>query len=985
MKSLAKPKFHISGLLLFVMYLTAGVLLYALVPVKGIVWPLLYILQAFGSFFFFRFIALKKTKEYNFRVAVMRHFFCQISLFAIWCLMGFVSCKIMPSKPGYLAFGLCMFATLVYNVLLRPEWMFASYKTCTKAEKKFYKLDQYFYAFFTVITLHTVLYAIYGVYPFGENLYLRMDCYHQYTPFIKEFYDKIRNGDGLLFNFHSGLGVNYFTHFGYYLSSPTTFLYLLLPEKYLVEGIEAGMMLKGALASVTFLYYLNSRKGGRNILRMAFALFYALSAFYLAYSCNIMWADSYVLFPLIMLGLERIAKGKSPLLYGISMGLCVFSNFYMAAICAIAVVLYFISLIIIHAKEGNTFKKILNFVFSSIVVGLVCAVILLPEYYCLRNTAAGGTTFPKEWQSYFAFHQLFERMLTNVNTIQNNSELPNIYCGILAFIGLFTYFGNRKIKLLSKITNGVLVLFLLFSFQWNIFYYVWHGLHFPNSFPARFSFFFIFLVLSMASESVEERKGLHPIYLVVSSSILFAGCFVFWAILSKDNLLNGLTAYLCSAVLILLYTALLILERKMKGKMIKSIFLLVLLVELSVNTLCVGVNSVVDRDDYFSNLSSSKLAIAKIRETDTSEFVRVERPDKKYMNEGCYDGYNSASYFSSTISDGVKQFYADLGMRYSDVAYSYQGGNPFLASILGIDYFISEYDEHMGEEGRLNILSEDDGTKVYLYRNYASLGLGYTISEETADSYPKMEAQHPFLNQNAFAKSFGTDKPLFISLPVYEYTEGEYDLGNSKTKSGKATIYHVKAGVHPYFYVVNYLDSIRIINQDTQGNIIDTRLESGLKFRHILDLGVYDIDRVIVMMNEDDAEEKLTFQAYVFNQGTYRELMDQLSSEKLKITDIGDRSFTGQISCAEDEVLLFTIPYDEGFTVFVDGQETETQAYADAFLSVPVSKGDHTVKVRYMPPGLKAGGLISFGGILLAILWILSGVIEKAHAKKSVE
>ena len=970
---------NIPGLLLFAAYLAAGILLYILVPLKGISWAVLFVLQAFGSYYFFRLVVRKKGVEYEFRVSVIRHFFCQICLFAVWCLAGFLSHKILSSKPGWLAFGLCMVATLLYFLFVSPNWVFGLKSSLHKAEKWFYRYDLYFYAFFTVVTLHLLLYAIFSVYPFGDSLYLRMDCYHQYAPFIKEFYDKMRNGEGLLFNFHSGLGVNYFTHFGYYLSSPTTFLYLLLPENLIVEGIEASIMVKGGLAAVSFLYYLNSRKGGRCAFRFIFACFYALSAFYLAYSCNIMWADSYVLFPLIMLGLERIAKGKSGWLYGISMCLCVFSNFYMAAIIAIAIVLYFLVQLIVNGREGNTFKKIGTFVFATLVAGMIAAVLLLPEYYCLRNTAAGGTEFPKTWESYFKFHELFERFLANVNTIQNNSELPNVYCGILALVSLLYYFGNRRIRLVKKITNGILVAFLLLSFQWNILYYVWHGLHFPNSFPARFSFFLIFLLLSMAAESFEEREGVHQVYLAVSSGVVFILCIVFWWILSRDNVLNALSAYLCSAVLIAVYTALLMLEPKFKGKTVKSILSFVLLLELSVNTLCVGVNSVVDREDYLSNEPVSDAALEYIADADSRDFVRMERPDKKYMNEGCWDDYNSASYFSSTISDGVKQFYADLGMRYSDVAYSYQGGNPFLGAFLGIDYYVAEEEQHMGNEYTEVILPVDETKQAYVYHNVDSLGIGFAISKEAFENYPEMEGQRPFKNQIALAKSLGAYGNLFLSLPAYEFTEGEYNIGNGKTRSGKATVYQVKAGEHPYFYVVNYLDSIRIINRDIDGNFIDSRTESGLKFRHILDLGVYDTDRSIVFLNDDDAEEELTFQAYCFNESAYRELKEILSRDKFEADKIKNNQITGSIVCSQDEYLLFSLPYDDGFTVKVDGKAVETEAYGNAFLCVYVGEGEHDIEVSFFPPGLKAGGLISLGGILI----VLTELILLAKRRRS--
>ena len=285
----------------------------------------------------------------------------------------------------------------------------------------------------------------------------------------------------------------------------------------------------------------------------------------------------------------------------------------------------------------------------------------------------------------------------------------------------------------------------------------------------------------------------------------------------------------------------------------------------------------------------------------------------------------------------------------------------------------------MGSEYTEVILPVDETKQAYVYHNVDSLGIGFAISKEAFENYPEMEGQRPFKNQIALAKSLGAYGNLFLSLPAYEFTEGEYNIGNGKTRSGKATVYHVKAGEHPYFYVVNYLDSIRIINRDIDGNFIDSRTESGLKFRHILDLGVYDTDRSIVFLNDDDAEEELTFQAYCFNESAYRELTEILSRDKFKADKIKNNQITGSIACSQDEYLLFSLPYDDGFTVKVDGKETETEAYGNAFLCVYVEEGEHDIEVSFFPPGLKAGGLISLGGILI----VLTELILLAKRRRS--
>src|SRR5699024_4710170 len=82
-----------------------------------------------------------------------------------------------------------------------------------------------------------------------------------------------------------------------------------------------------------------------------FGIFYALSGYMAAYSWNIMWLDCLLLFPLIVLGLERLVREKKCFLYCITLGLSILSNYYISIMICIFMVLYFMALLILEKKE----------------------------------------------------------------------------------------------------------------------------------------------------------------------------------------------------------------------------------------------------------------------------------------------------------------------------------------------------------------------------------------------------------------------------------------------------------------------------------------------------------------------------------------------------------------------------------------------------------------------------------------------------------
>ena len=81
---------------------------------------------------------------------------------------------------------------------------------------------------------------------------------------------------------------------------------------------------------------------------------------------------------------------------------------------------------------------------------------------------------------------------------------------------------------------------------------------------------------------------------------------------------------------------------------------------------------------------------------------------------------------------------------------------------------------------------------------------------------------------------------------------------------------------------------------------------------------------------------------------------------------------TGTVTAAEAGSLFLSIPYDEGWTITIDGQPAEGEKILEAFLSVPVEAGTHEISLIYMPGGLVPGAILSGVSLaVLALLWLV--------------
>ena len=170
--------------------------------------------------------------------------------------------------------------------------------------------DDLLAAFFLPVVILILIFAYRGIFPFGQESFLRTDMYHQYAPFFSEFRHKLLSGESLLYSWDVGMGVNFAALYAYYLASPFNWLLLLCPSSLIIEFMTYMIVFKSGLAGLSMAWYLKKHTGSQKFGACYFGVFYALSGYMAAYSWNIMWLDCIVLLPLILHGLERLVREK---------------------------------------------------------------------------------------------------------------------------------------------------------------------------------------------------------------------------------------------------------------------------------------------------------------------------------------------------------------------------------------------------------------------------------------------------------------------------------------------------------------------------------------------------------------------------------------------------------------------------------------------------------------------------------------------------
>ena len=139
--------------------------------------------------------------------------------------------------------------------------------------------------------------------------------------------------------------------------------------------------------------------------------------------------------------------------------------------------------------------------------------------------------------------------------------------------------------------------------------------------------------------------------------------------------------------------------------------------------------------------------------------------------------------------------------------------------------------------------------------------------------------------------------------------------------------------------------------------------------RYLLGLGKCKAGDRIHISNTN--METIYFSVYKLNTDVVEQCYHTLNRQTMELTSMTDRSVEGTVDVKETGRLVLSIPADAGWTLYVDGKETEITPLADALIGVHLTEGAHTIRLHYTTPGLKAGAAISGGAIALFALSML--------------
>lgn len=895
----------------------------------------------------------------------------------------------------------------------------------------FYYLFSFFLPFFIILLALNALHIT----PFGDHTLVISDAnglYINYLGYVGRF---VKGLEGFTYSFEKGLGGNMMPHMAGTMINPFFPIIALFDIADYPTAFTWISVLNFCACGLTMYVFLASVFGHKRS-NLIFSTSYALSGFLVANVFQVIFFTGPLMLPLMVLGLRRIFQGKSPVVYFLSLTFCVFTSFYFGfTLCIVSALFFFIFLWLKNDElRGKRLAIFLHYGISSVCAGLIPIFVWLPA---LRGISGGRLDQTKLtdfsfWEN-MPFIEIFSKLITGANTTsQLVSGLPNIFVGLLPVALTILFFVNKKISQRIKMAAGITLIFYLFGFYIIFFNMILHGGTRTNWFNYRYSYIFSFLLLMIASY---EWQYVYELNLCLLKKVFLGMVIAALIIFSKHyEYVMGSEVLLDFILLMIIYFAYRLYRLKPEVNP-KRTFELVAIVIVSFSlflnyTICTRniKEWETKRSEFQETVNSVSPLITGIQNAD-DDFYRMEVNNQRsgtLGNDPMLYGYNGVGHGGSGERNFVREESSKLGVQWYNMRNYYSQGIPAATdALLGIRYLIA--DEDVTEEKNYSRMTDMEamglstGDEIYdAYKNDYALPIAFVAEDDVNTLELDYDDLFDNLNQVWSAIS-GSDDSVFVEendidfrsmnlsasqeitaanareiIQSYESKEGEGEsssVSDSKTGEDALTVSIIQDEDPMFASSIEFMfkakqDGPVYVYHGAALNKSNGSVESVVRY-----MGYYHKGETITgyLPVTSDYVNKVTFEEYAGRfRAAYADLdvlqnmSEVITSRPSAIENVKDSHLKGTVSVEEGQELLFTIPWDEGWTCYIDGKEVELKKVLELFMAVESGPGEHKYEMIFMPSGMKIGLKVSMAAMVIMLLYLLFGrrLIDKSLIRK---
>ena len=695
-------------------------------------------------------------------------------------------------------------------------------------------------------------------------------------------------------------------------------------------------------------------------------------------------------------------------------------------------------------KNSYILGSMFKFALSSLLGGALSAIITLPMVSALQETGKGtitNATFNFDGDGLWGL--LASHIFPFVNNYSTLSTCDCIFAfaGIATLILAIAYFFTKGISVRKKVGNLFLIATLWVSMIFHDIYFVWHGFGEPAGLMYRFAFIYSFVLIKIAYEAfceIEKIKWYGILAGTLFSALCVAGIYF-------NDLFNyyffSVKLVITLAIFIAVFAILLlVLSKNIKAK---TIVMIVLVLCVAIESVVLNFNNF-NTLELSENLSEYKIVdelTSDIEENETVHFASKKQEYDDMLMYGAVFGYRGLECYSSISDYHYALAFTNFGAYGNRL--NMQNGGSEQSPVFNMFFPVSCYIDgtgHLDESFFREKIIEKDG--YTLYKNNYTMPFMYTTNFDIEKWNPyEFPIVLDNLNEAAKCMTGTTENVVVYNNPenfVYENCthisyvdrvnanhsgeedshDHEHDHSDNKDSinayyeflekrmSGYSyTITDITKPAHITFDSVAEADGMMYLYVDTaeftdltvtlNGKTMEYEL-FGVKENTTYELGEVkkgDVATITIGGYRDNGLDEdeiyilkngfFTTISYTVDKAKFENAYNTLDAmSDTELLEFEDTYVKAKVTSYTDGALYIPIAYDEGWKIFVDGQQVGLYEHQGHILMTDIRQGEHIVEMKYCPVGLVPGAIITGVSVAILVAW---AIIATKRFKKEEE
>ncbi|MBR1471952.1 MAG: YfhO family protein [Lachnospiraceae bacterium] len=835
--------------------------------------------------------------------------------------------------------------------------------------------------------LTAAVFFVCGRFPGRERLFVLGDLYVQYVQFIRLFLHNLTQGGDLFYSFNFSMGMPTMAAYAFECLSPVNFVFLLIND--IDTAAFIVFIIKTMLAAGSFCIYATTELKANKWETVAFSCAYAMCGYNISYFENIHFQDALYVFPIIIMMIMKLIRENKSIGLILSYSYIFLVNFYSGYMLGIMSFVFFCVCVAGERKRYYCIRKYFISVFVSVLIS--AAVTIPTACYLLSHYSPAAAELSNSMASMLA---VIEGLIPGAMRGPIGNK-PAVYSSLIAvLLVIILVIAGRRETL--KRPFVVLLFFLILCTFSKYFYIAIHGFEAPDGSTYRFSWLYSFVLISLALIERKYAGQRKTRTVLVVGLCTITGMILVHTIESmvlNDQEINTLEMKTAIAFMIL-YIAVLFWENK-SGKRRGLLFISLLAMEIVANAFfCIlpdDDNLERSRSYYNHWLEEGRKAEMALNQMQEDHaFFRVYYENAAHNNNSMLFGYHGIGAFSSVEQADLRRLLYHLGYSTSNRVVRDYGSTEFTRMI-----FAQKYTVH-----GTNPLFEDNSS-FRITENEQVMPVAFMVSEDVFEY--RAESPDPFENQNRLASAMTgeDDIQVFRQYPgTVVISEDAVHLG---FENDKWVIHSLDKGGSLSFFVEDKENTDNnlyayVAQEDSANQQMDALVGSNadigmplcpskLSMPHIIPLtadenGTIEL-KIALRANEvTEASFKDIYFAYL-DHNKLNVVYDELSEQIMEDISFDGSVIRGKVNCTvKKDVVFFSVPYDSGWTAYVDGEIAEIRPVLDgAFIAVKVQPGEHQIAIAYKEKWMGLSRVVSLIGVLMLIGMMVS---ENMYAIKQL-